>query len=391
MNRSLASIALVSFLAACSADVHDPEESLEPVGEPAATELHDDVSTYYVVTRQDFRKCAYPMCGGYFVKRVNRAVTQCANGSWAKECHMVDLDLSALGVGEDEAGRYRSEVFGQQRGLVRGKLQSIKGANTLVASEAWEGATGNAPIGDAWRVNSSGIVCITSPCPSYQETHLNTGFSRNIHGVDLFMSGASEEQLSQGYQQMADDKLLVTGLHVLFKGMHGKGIALWASEFYLPLQGSSYCGSVVVNAPHANSPTYYAKNFTSEKEAWSWLGSNFPHGDDAQVWKGACNEPRMCMTVYQPVCGVVKDSPPSTYGNSCNFEGAILADAGSTGESKGFYTKGECGAACDYSDPSRNYLAQSPEQCALIKFYCQSDQVPFFDDCGCGCEVGAKK
>ena len=31
---------------------------------------------YLIVTRLDTRKCAYPMCGGYFVKAVNQALTR---------------------------------------------------------------------------------------------------------------------------------------------------------------------------------------------------------------------------------------------------------------------------------------------------------------------------
>ncbi len=390
MLRSLLSLALIPTFIACSASVEEPAESLEPVGEPAATELHDDVSTFYTVTRQDFRKCAYPMCGGYFVKRVNRVLTQCADGYYRTECHMADLDLSALGVSEAQASEYTGDVFGQRRGLVRGDMKVVSGANTLVASEAWVGATGNKPIGSAWRVSSSGIVCITSPCPSFQETHLNTGLTRNIHNVDLLASGATEEQLASAYQQIADGHILATGLHYWFQGMHGKGIALVASEFYTPLSGSAYCGTTTINAPHSLSPTFYAKNFTSEKEAWSWLATNFPHGDESQVSEGACDEPRMCPAVYMPVCGVVKDSPPKTYGNACNFEGAILSDAGSKGESKGFYNKGECGPTCDYEDPNRSYVAQSPAQCQLVKFYCEQG-TPFFDDCGCGCELPPKK
>jgi len=60
----------------------------------------------------------------------------------------------------------------------------------------------------------------------------------------------------------------------------------------------------------------------------------------------------------------------STYSNSCFFEGAVMAAAGSTGWSKGASSKGACQPVCDYSDPSKTWVAKSPEQCALVKFYC---------------------
>jgi hypothetical protein len=371
-------------LFACGAATEDVGPLPEPDGESIAEELHKDVSTYYVVTRQDFRKCMYPMCGGYFVKRVNRIFTRCADGVWRGECHAVNVDLSALGLSEQAASDFTSGTFGAGYGLVRGELELVDGAQSLVASEAWVGQSRSEAYGGVWRVNSSGIVCITSPCPSYNEALLNHGYNRNIHGVDLAESGADPKAVEAGHQELADAGILVAGLHWKTWGMSGSGIELRASEFYTRLTGTSYCATTYINAPNANSPTFYVKNFSSEKDAWAWLGQNFPHGDDRQVIQGPCNQPRACIQVYKPVCGVIKDSPENTYSNSCAFESALMADAGSDGESKGFYNPGECKAACDYQDPSRKYVATSPAQCQLVKFFCDSG-TPFFDECGCGC------
>ena len=43
--------------------------------------------------------------------------------------------------------------------------------------------------------------------------------------------------------------------------------------------------------------------------------------------------------------------------------------------------------SCDYDDPRKSYVSKSPEQCAAIQFLCAQDYRPFFDDCGCGCEL----
>lgn len=42
------------------------------------------------------------------------------------------------------------------------------------------------------------------------------------------------------------------------------------------------------------------------------------------------------------------------------------------------------GNAC--KDPNRQYVATSPEECQLVKFFC-AEGTPFFDDCGCGCDT----
>jgi hypothetical protein len=40
-------------------------------------------------------------------------------------------------------------------------------------------------------------------------------------------------------------------------------------------------------------------------------------------------------------------------------------------------------------DPRKNYVARDTEVCAGIRFYC-AEGIPFFDECGCGCEVTLK-
>ncbi len=37
------------------------------------------------------------------------------------------------------------------------------------------------------------------------------------------------------------------------------------------------------------------------------------------------------------------------------------------------------------SNPDARYVGDSPEQCQVIRFTCDEDEVYFADDCGCGC------
>ena len=41
---------------------------------------------------------------------------------------------------------------------------------------------------------------------------------------------------------------------------------------------------------------------------------------------------------------------------------------------------------CDLTaDPNKEYVGESPDQCAVIKFACDEGKEYFADDCGCGC------
>ena len=46
----------------------------------------------YFTVRPDFRKCLFPLCGGYFVKAVNRTLTPCPDGSLKAECYIASLN-----------------------------------------------------------------------------------------------------------------------------------------------------------------------------------------------------------------------------------------------------------------------------------------------------------
>src|SRR3990170_2699287 len=81
-------------------------------------------SGYYIVTRPDLRMCIFPICGGYFVKQVNKPKTQCANGSWQNDCHVAELEGAALGWTADELADF-NEQFLQRQALVRGNLRLV--------------------------------------------------------------------------------------------------------------------------------------------------------------------------------------------------------------------------------------------------------------------------
>jgi hypothetical protein len=56
-----------------------------------------------------------------------------------------------------------------------------------------------------------------------------------------------------------------------------------------------------------------------------------------------------------------------------------------------FFNECGCGCqttekACNYEDPSRRYVSMDPAQCASLRFICDIGEGAFFDSCGCGCE-----
>jgi len=41
---------------------------------------------------------------------------------------------------------------------------------------------------------------------------------------------------------------------------------------------------------------------------------------------------------------------------------------------------------CDFTaDPTKRYVGESPDKCAVMRFVCEEGTEYFADDCGCGC------
>lgn len=248
MRTNLFVIGLVGVLAlACAEDAGEPEFDNEVEGE-SETELEVDdakadlaggVYTYYEVTR-DVRRCAYPLCGGYWVNRVNANLTRCADGTYQPACYVVELDLvSRMGFRDEEKGQLEDAMW-SRTALLRGvvKKKTFETGHTLGwfdAKEAWTAAT-DAPVSGTYvKVMDNGLRCIAAPCPSYHEAKLNSSAHKNIAGVDL-----SALNLDEGEQNLARNHtfgggLIVTGARSYETGPAGSLAARDATQAFFRL------------------------------------------------------------------------------------------------------------------------------------------------------------
>lgn len=187
----------------------------------------------YYEARPDFRKCASPMCGGIFVKRLNHIWTHCPDGSFDRECYIGDVNWDAIGGYPFEQLDRGPVVLQGQIGKSDNPFQDL---GLFTAENAWQGIGTRGSFGRYFAVINNGIVCITSPCFSFDLYTLNSKKTRAISSIDLERSGASEKEINEAYRLMGEGQpVLSKGYLRRVREFAGTGIELKATRLFLPI------------------------------------------------------------------------------------------------------------------------------------------------------------
>ena len=205
-------------------------------------------SSFYTI-RRDLRRCASPMCGGYFIKLVNQPRTRCADGRSMSECYVASIDWNGQPEADTDGTLVRGSIV--PRGNHSGKFGFLR------AREVWLPANSKQTSGTFFRVRDRGIRCIAAPCETHHEARLNTSVSRNVAGVDLAAANASETAVGEALTAMTSpDGLLVIGSHELVTGPAGRSQKLNATQFYLRVKASDFTSSPGNQKPPAKKPCF---------------------------------------------------------------------------------------------------------------------------------------
>jgi hypothetical protein len=299
---SLAGVAsLVALFSGCAADSIEPTSAETDTSEEAITGT--SVQYFRVVARDVFRKCAFPMCGGVYVSRVNFAKTKCIDGTWAKSCYVSEFDFGKLGLPAAQASNVLSEA---QAGnvVVKAKFATKKygkqlSSTILSVSAAWQSPTQIEPTGAFYSVTDSGIVCITSPCPTVHESKLNSTVKSNVTGLDLSATGLDEGQVSSVFSALGGEGVVIAGKNVVAPeaGPAGDGKDLVASAVYFAVKAQAgYC-----EIDEDCTMTQYAAPVESKSDCYCTTC-----GDATDTTSAAENE-----ADYLKICKGVKQTCPA--------------------------------------------------------------------------------
>ena len=210
-------ILLISVLSACSATTATDELAGESTADDAvdgkADAAVDGAYTYFEISR-DLRKCASPICGGYFVARLNRSYTSCVDHVDRASCYVPALDWSEAGLSDGlqqklvDAAQIDATTMGVHA-IVRGRFAPQQYAQgnlgRFIVTEAWVEEGDAVSDGVFVRAKTNHIQCIAAPCPTITEKALNKSTTANIAAIDWSLAGLQEREIESFQTALSTD------------------------------------------------------------------------------------------------------------------------------------------------------------------------------------------
>ena len=175
----------------------------------AATSAPSIAANSVFRVRPDLRMCPSPMCGGFFVSRVNRATTTCADGTVRAWCYVAGIDHAAP-VRIRTQGAGRDGTFLLRGRIVRGTAES-RSLGRLIATAEWIAATPAPWSGTVYLVIDTGVRCIRAPCFSLRTATVNTTRTASASGLELSIVAAPPAIVRKAQTALTTGGLLVAG------------------------------------------------------------------------------------------------------------------------------------------------------------------------------------
>ncbi len=275
-------------------EVNEPDQA-----DTEGSELSTTSRTYVTLTR-DFRKCASPMCGGWFVTDVNRVNPT--------PRYVSALDFSKSGLDGATVDKVYEGAPGEV--VLRGKLGPVDtGFSTrpFTVSDAFRGMPGiTAAAGEPFfKVEAFNVQCIKAPCPTMKATKLNVGGTKVFGELDVGDASATRVDQAWLKNRVVQHEAIVVGALVdgaLVSGTHEKVLA--ASQVFVklpeqpgpcPLVKMPPCAAGLVRAYARNEDRCVLPSFTCVMAgACALFVPACAAGYELQSWSGGAH----ACTVY---------------------------------------------------------------------------------------------
>ncbi|MBP8810006.1 MAG: hypothetical protein KBG48_14040 [Kofleriaceae bacterium] len=277
-TRLFVTALLFAGVAACTETAPVDEFATEETGEIDESKADLGGTYTFFEIKRDYRRCVSPLCGGYWVSRVNRTTTKCADGSYQPSCYMAEVRWDRLGLGAPAMDELQAAIDGSSV-LVRGTVgkKDFGGQfgqlGEFRPTEAWIGQGPNPPAGPFAMVEESGVRCITTPCNFWREKKLNASTTASLAELGWESSGADDERVGRAISEIFERNLIIAGDRYTVRGPGGTGKARTVSQFYVRARDKKACfvggcsGQLCSDRPGAISTCEYRPEYACYQDA----------------------------------------------------------------------------------------------------------------------------
>lgn len=205
-----------------------------------------DVAGHYYTIEPDYRKCAAPYCGGWWLTRVNQysiavdadVLDYSIVPIVPSPVYVAEIDYRALGLSDREIYEFEN-LIRAGKAFIRGVLKPYSfptfnrsRLQTLAATGTWVAANDNLAIGPYLNVRSTGIVCITTPCPYFEAGVLNSNFRTPVHELNFRRAELTDKQTELAWHEVNGKGLILTGVKFESQGQTGTGLGIAATKVF---------------------------------------------------------------------------------------------------------------------------------------------------------------
>jgi hypothetical protein len=181
--------------------------------------------------RRDARRCAAPLCGGFWLSRVGASSTLCPDGRRAPECYVPGVDVSGISAAQLDQVR-SSAHFSARRVFVRGRLEATR----VNASQAWLAPSTASSMTTTLRLAYRPTCAPNQRCAGAVSEALSNGRTTILASVDFARASGSASEIATATQAAT------TPIGVITQGTLSSttnGTVLRVSDFATPVVGES--------------------------------------------------------------------------------------------------------------------------------------------------------
>ncbi|RYY75102.1 MAG: hypothetical protein EOO52_12415 [Gammaproteobacteria bacterium] len=202
-----------------------------------------DIGTTYTVS-PDTRDCAAPLCGGWILKAVNQIAPRVQTEDEAYQTSLLaantiyvsKIDYKGLGLKPKQVEEFEVNIRSGQA-LIAGKVVSRPApgqqrTDVLDAKAVWVSPNKAPAIGPYLKVSSSGIVCVTTPCPYFTVKVVNNTYTVNYDGLIFDRAELDSEQEARAWQAVSGEGLVLAGHRYYPEGETGTGTGISATKVF---------------------------------------------------------------------------------------------------------------------------------------------------------------